>query len=150
MQDSGTNSKNDEGSDSLGDKLTNIFTNIYGKPSVNDVEKGRIRVYPEKGFKYSATGKVSNNKSWRGSSLNIDLINMIFGKYEVQLPEGCESLTVEASGMTTSLCIVYTYKTIATEYERRKKEQTKLKNQKLIQEKEKMPKKKAENAKRDL
>lgn len=152
------NTWNGEDSDDLGDKLTEIFKSIYGKPSIDDVEKGRIRVYPERGFKYYATGKLSNNKSWRGSTVNIDLINILFGTYEsVQLPEGCEFLTVEVSGMTTSLCIVYTYKPIATEYERYKKEQAKLKEsqeklrkQQIEQEQKKIQKEKAEKVKKDL
>ena len=122
-------------------KLTEVFENLYGSSSGREDQNGDFLI----------DKPIIKNRLWEGKTVNVATSCMI-GFPSIPLwnsyPDGCEVNHGEATTMV--FCAAYTYMPLAKEYDRNKREQTKLKNQKLIQEKEKMQKKKAENAKKDL
>lgn len=120
-------------------RLTEIFENLYGIPSKREDQKGDFFV----------NKPIIINRSWQGKMVNVDTSYMIgFPDIPYRFPDTCEVNYGEATESVS--CAAYTYTPIEKECARNKKEQTKLKNQKLIQEKNKIQKKKADNAKKDL
>jgi hypothetical protein len=120
-------------------RLTEMFENLYGFPSKREDQKGDFFI----------NKPIIINRSWKGKMVNVDTSYMIgFPYIPYSFPDGCEVNYGEATKSVA--CADYTYIPIAKECDRNKREQTKLKNQKLDQEQKKKQKKKAENAKKDL